>query len=178
MHRTAGSTIIVMAVAFAATCAAGTGIAQTAPVPRDPLITPIAMSRVKATGRGRAPKRAGSDAQLRLMARRAAVVEAYKNAAKTLGQARSTVAAGTGSETVSGFIRGVELTETRYYRDGDVEVDVEFMVPAPPAAMTPSGAPCAEPGSGEGLLMVEKGRGPMPEEEWKEILGGGEMRNP
>lgn len=112
------------------------------------------------------------------MAKRAAVVEAYKNAAKTLGHARSSVAAGTGAEAVSGFIRGVELMETRYYRDGEVEVDVEFTVPSPPAAATSAGPPCRGAGRSEGLLLVEKGRGPMGEEEWRDILGGAGVQKP
>jgi hypothetical protein len=47
------------------------------------------------------------------------------------------------------------------------------MVPAPPPV---SGA--VTPGSEDGLLLVEKGGGPMREEEWREILGGGDLRKP
>jgi hypothetical protein len=166
--------MVVAAVAFAAACAAG---AERPPPPRAVgLVSPVppaAVSRVRTTGRGRAPGRSGSAAQQRLMAKRAAVVEAYKSAAKTLAQSRSGIIAGTGSETVSGFVRGVEVMETRYYRDGDVEVDVEFMVPVPPAV--PAGG---TPGSDDGLVLVEKGGGPMREEEWREILGGGDPRTP
>ncbi len=169
--------MIVAAVAFAAACAAGAGRTPAPPPPRAVELTPpvpsAAMGRVRTTGRGRAPGRTGSAAKQRLMAKRAAVVEAYKRAAKTLGQSRSGIIAGTGNEAVSGFVRGVEVMETRYYRDGDVEVDVEFMVPAHPPAQ---GA--VAPGSDDGLLLVEKGRGPMREEEWKEILGGGDLRRP
>ena len=166
MYCTSGSTIIV-AAALAAACA--TGALDPLPAP-DAAVTPGATGRLRTTGRGRMPRRAGSEAQLRLMAKRAAVVEAYKNAARDLGQARSTVAGGTGSETVCGFIRGVELIETRYYRDGGVEVDVEFTVPAP---LPPAASMDVPPGCAEGLFLVEKGGGPMREEEWRAILGGG-----
>lgn len=169
MYCTSGSTIIV-AAALATACATGAAHAlDPLPAP-DVAVTPGATGRLKTTGRGRMPRRAGSEAQLRLMAKRAAVVEAYKNVARDLGQARSIVAGGTGSETVCGFIRGVELIETRYYRDGDVEVDVEFTVPAP---LPPADSMDVAPGCAEGLLLVEKGGGPMREEEWRAILGGG-----
>jgi len=170
VQRTAGYGVI-LAAAFAAASAAGAGRAPAALPAADAAMTPAATSRVRATGRGRLPRRAGSEAQRRLMARRAAVVQAYRNAAMTLGMGRSAVSAGTGAETVNGFIRGVELIETRYYRNGDVEAEVEFTVPAAAVQAAP---PAEDPGrDGEGLLMVERGGGPMAEEEWREILGGG-----
>ena len=170
MQRTAGYSVM-LAAAFAAASAAGAGRAPSAFSAAEAAMTPAATGRVRATGRGRLPRRAGSEAQRRLMARRAAVVEAYKNAAMRLGMGRSVVSAGTGTETVNGFIRGVELIETRYYRDGGVEAEVEFTVPAEAVPVAP---PAEDPRGGEEeLLMVEKGGGPMPEEEWREILGGG-----
>jgi hypothetical protein len=74
---------------------------------------------------------------------------------------------------VSGFLRGVELKETRYYEGGDVEVDVEVRMPALPARA--GAAAMREPASGgaKELLLVEKGGGVISESEWREILGAG-----
>ncbi len=130
-----------------------------------------ATMRVRATGRGRAPRQAKPEAQLRLMAKRAAVVEAYKNAARGMGLARNVPVGGAGVETVSGYIRGVELRETRYYSGGEVEVDVDFTVPAQTPWTDPADAGGgAAAGRGE-PIFVEKGGGPMAEEEWMGILG-------
>lgn len=169
MHRYAGSSIVLAAASIAAA-----GIPPAPP----PVPAPAGVAHVTATGRGRAPRQAKSEAQLRLMAKRAAVVEAYKNAARRMGLARSSPEGGTGVETVGGFIRGVELKEIRYYRGGDVEVDVEFTVPSPPGEPGPGEARGEDGAAGEGPLFVEKGGGPMAEEEWRAILGSGAASRP
>lgn len=130
---------------------------------------------IMATGRGRAPARAMTEAQLRLMAKRAAMVEAYKNLAMAIGQGRSSVEGGTGSESVSGFLKGVRLKETRYYADGDVEVDVEMEVGPPGCQASPrSRLPAIE----KDLVSVEKGSGVIGEAEWREIFGAEGVPSP
>ncbi|MDD5557634.1 MAG: hypothetical protein PHN82_10375 [bacterium] len=132
-----------------------------APSPAEPVLT--------ATGRGRAPARAAGDARAMLMARRAAMLEAYKNLSAALGMGRSTVRGGTGHETVSGFLQGVRVLETRYYENGDVEVDVE--APVPPGGMTGATAGGAGAPRERRLLLVERDGGVVDESEWRELFG-------
>jgi hypothetical protein len=103
------------------------------------------------------------------MAKRAAMLEAYKNMAGILGMSDSHPIEGTGTKRVRGFIRGARLRETRYYANGDVEVDIEMESPAGgrcggAAASAAGKAQVAE------LLFVEKGGGTISESEWRELL--------
>lgn len=146
-------------------------VAQTPDAPRAAAPTPGAAGLLVATGRGRQPWRSANKAQARLMAKRAAMVEAYKNMAGMLGMSDSQPKEGTGTERVKGFIRGARLKEARYYANGDVEVDIEMDSPAgslregsPESAARKTQATEAE------LLSVEKGGGTISESEWRELL--------
>lgn len=126
--------------------------------------------RLIATGRGRTPSSPMSKPRARLMARRAAMLEAYKDVLKNLGECDSRIERGTGHERVQGVVAGARLLETRYYDNGDVEVDIE--VPAPPGrrwAMF-AGPPAEEKERETGLVSVEKGGGRISESEWREVL--------
>ena len=133
--------------------------------------TPPAASLLVATGRGRQPWRSANKAQARLLAKRAAMVEAYKNMAGMLGMADTRLGVGTGTEHIRGFIRGARLKEARYYANGDVEVDIEMELPA--------GSWCEESSESAarktqvtdaGLLFVEKGGRTIGESEWRELF--------
>jgi hypothetical protein len=103
------------------------------------------------------------------MAKRAAMVEAYKNMAGMLGMSDSRMQDGTGAEHVKGFIRGARLKEARYYANGDVEVDIEMELPAGGGRKGPAGSATRKAQAAE-LLFVEKGGGTISESEWRELL--------
>jgi hypothetical protein len=133
-----------------------------------------AAARLRVTGRGHPPQRAMSESQSRIMAKRAAMLEAFKNMAKALGKVQTHLTEGTGHESVNGFIKGMELMETRYYPNKDVEVDIELAIQAQdhPEGVRPSPAmegACAK----EKPILIEKGGGRISVSEWKKIFGSG-----
>lgn len=145
--------------------------AQAADVPKAAAPTPGAAGLLVATGRGRQPWRSANKAQARLMAKRAAMVEAYKNMAGMLGMADSRPKDGAGTERVKGFIRGARLREARYYADGDVEVDIEMEPPAGGLREGSSESATRKTRLTDAeLLFVEKGGGTISEAEWRELL--------
>ncbi len=77
------------------------------------------------TGVGQEPKRSLSSVQKRLLAKRAATVNGYRNLLRAnthfpeeSPQFPFVV------EEVSGFLKGVEVEQTRFFSDGRVEVDM------------------------------------------------------
>lgn len=103
------------------------------------------------------------------------MVNAYKNMASALGRARSRLVNGTGYETVNGFIKGAELIETRYYDNGDVEVDIEMAVPVRGGAGTlaRAGNEQESPGGSRATAaVVESNRRAIGEGEWRRLFGG------
>lgn len=167
LYRTAGTVLICTAISYCLSF----GTVYGAEVETDP--TPHAKtsltSRIVATGRGKPPRKAVSKAQQKLMAKRAAMLEAYKNMAKALGDVRSNMVEGTGYETVDGFIKGVELSETRYYENGEVEVDIELIVSTQGGPEELREPPIEQPPTETKLLLVEKGGGKISETEWRQI---------
>ena len=75
-------------------------------------------------GEGRAPARAQHPAQARLMAERAAVVDAYGTAARLLSEALDQT--GAAQEAPSLSPRGGRITSSETAPDGSVKVEVEF----------------------------------------------------
>jgi len=72
----------------------------------------------KATGEGVYPENSSmSSAQKKLMARRAATVDAYRKLLEKVNEISD-------FSRVSGFIRGAQIIDVRTERDGVVEVDV------------------------------------------------------
>lgn len=76
------------------------------------------------TGKGYPPRREISEPRKRLLARRAAVVDAYRLLTVRLNSASECIVGGTGHRHISGFIKGAEIKDVRYFPDGKVEVDM------------------------------------------------------
>lgn len=75
---------------------------------------------IQVIGKGYPPKREISDVRKRLLARRAAVVDAYRLLAEKL----SGVTPAIGYRHTRGFIKGAEIKGVRYLPDGKVEIDL------------------------------------------------------
>lgn len=120
---------------------------------------------IRVTGVGLPPRIHGPRGQLHLMAERAAVVSAYRNLTLALGQGSQIVADGSRYITTSGYVQGAQITQTRYYPDGRVEVDMALAVehpPVAPAIMPPS--PPSQPPQ-----KVETQKRQISEKEWLEL---------
>jgi len=120
---------------------------------------------IRVTGVGLPPRIYATPAQLHLMAERAAVVSAYRNLALVLGQGSQIVADGSRYLTVSGYVQGAQITQTRYYSDGRVEVDMTLAVEHPPVvpAIMPPPPPPQPP------QKVETQKRQISEKEWLEL---------
>jgi len=129
---------------------------------------------IRVTGTGLAG-RTNSAGLARLMAERAAVVDAYRNLALALGQGREVIAEGRRYVTASGYVVGAHIVQTRYYPGGRVEVDMEMEVPHPPAAppIEPPPRP-AEPAP----QRVEKQQRQISEEEWLKLYKQPQEKKP
>ena len=121
---------------------------------------------IRATGVGLPSPTAVSRAQQRLMAERAAILTAYRNLALALGQGSQVVTDGGRYLAASGYIQGAQITQTRYYPDGHVEVDVTLAVehpPAAPAIVPPPPPPLVKP------QKTEMQKRQISEKEWLEL---------
>lgn len=76
------------------------------------------------TGKGYPPRREISEPRKRLLARRAAVLDAYRLLAVRLTSTSECIIGGTGYRHIRGFIKGAEIKDVRYFPDGKVEVDL------------------------------------------------------
>lgn len=85
-------------------------------------------ARIEVTGIGYPPKRNISESQKRLLAQRAAIVDAYRVMSATLRGVSGYVVNGSGFLQTSGYIRGAEIKDIRYYINGKVEVDLVLPV--------------------------------------------------
>lgn len=83
---------------------------------------------VQVTGKGYPPKKEISEMRKRLLARRAAVVDAYRLLADKLGVVSDYVIGGSGYKQTRGFIKAAEIKDVRYFSDGKVEVDLILLV--------------------------------------------------
>lgn len=83
---------------------------------------------VIATGKGYPPRKDLSPAQKRLLAQRAATIDAYRSLSSTIRGVSGYIVNGTGCITTSGFVRGAELSSVRYFPNGKVEVDLTLPV--------------------------------------------------
>lgn len=81
---------------------------------------------LRTTGKGRTPKsRSLSPAQKRLLARRAAIVDGYRNLTRGINQMHHQRRKGLLIvEETSGFLKGVKVGSTRFFAEGDVEVEL------------------------------------------------------
>lgn len=117
------ATIVVLGVAFLEKGNAQTSIGVVRVVERK-----LPKAEVMATGIGYPPRRGLSLAQKRLLAQRAATVDAYRVLAGTLSNISGCVVEGSGYIQVSGYIKGASVTQVREYADGKVEVDLTVPV--------------------------------------------------
>jgi len=112
------------------------------------------------SGMGYPPIRAENAAQARLMARRAAILDAYRNALAATGSSNSdeqTLYAG-----LSGFVKGLTVEREEYLEDGGVRIFAK--VSGRSLVVTPR--PTREG-------VTEKNRGgpsPVPLDEWYRII--------
>ncbi len=120
---------------------------------------------VRVTGVGLPPGAYAARGQQRLMAERAAIVSAYRNLALALGQGSQIGADGTRYMTVSGYVQGAQITQTRYYPDGRVEVDLTLEVQHPPSAPAIEPPPMPRPPP----QKVETQKRQISEKEWLEL---------
>lgn len=81
-------------------------------------------AKIVVTGKGYSPNRDISPTQKRLLAQRAATVDAYRVLASTVKGISGYVVDGNGYVVTSGFVRGAELSNVRYFANGKVEVDL------------------------------------------------------
>lgn len=80
------------------------------------------------TGKGYPPKREISETRRRLLARRAAVVDAYRLLAEKVSGMPEYPICGSGYRHIRGSIKGAEIKDVRYFPDGKVEVDLVLLV--------------------------------------------------
>lgn len=83
---------------------------------------------LKVTGIGLPPQRDVSQVQKRLLAKRAATVNAYKKMATALNGISGYLVDGSGVISNSGYIKGAQISNIRYFTDGKVEVDLVFPI--------------------------------------------------
>lgn len=84
--------------------------------------------QIVATGIGYPPRRKVTLAQKRLLAQRAATVDAYRTLASTLNGISGYIIKGTGNIHVSGYVQGANISQVREFADGKVEVDLSYPV--------------------------------------------------
>ena len=105
-----------------------------------------------------------------LLARRAAIVVAYKELLSTLNDISYDLLPKDRYLLESGYIRGAHLLETRYYGDGSVEVDVGLDVPLDSRFIGKFENYMRL--SGYRVIEWDASRREITEEEWDEIIKG------
>ncbi len=83
---------------------------------------------IKAAGTGYPPSRITDERQARLLARRAAIVDGYRNLLKSFDNLSNWIENRNIIDRVSGFLRGARILDTRYFSDGKAEVDLGLEV--------------------------------------------------
>ncbi len=113
--------VICMILVSGINAYAGSGIIN---VVRDDLPS----GKIIVTGKGYPPNRNLSSAQKRLLAQRAATIDAYRVLASTVNGVSSYIVGGNKVVQSSGFVRGAEISDIRYFSNGKVEVNVVMPV--------------------------------------------------
>ncbi len=122
---------------------------------------------LKATGMGYySLKYAREEARQRLMAERAARVDAYRKLSKAYGIVQRRVYGDAEETRVSGYIPGVQVIETRYYGNGKVEVDAVLPLDQAKSDRDKGGL------DSEGFLGCEVANGPVEisKEEYEQLM--------
>ena len=92
------------------------------------IVSEAAGALIKAKGEGFAPARIQRPNQARLLARRAAIVDAYRNLLRALNDASGHIPSVRAYIEEDGFIRGAQILDEVTYPDGKVEVEVGLAV--------------------------------------------------
>lgn len=122
------STLIASAVMGFALSSGG-GIAQAASGVVQVVEAKLPDAEISVTGTGYPPRRKVSPSQKRLLAKRAATVDAYRVLAATLNGVSGYIkGGGEGYLLVSGYIKGAAVTEIKEFADGKVEVKLSLPV--------------------------------------------------
>ena len=79
---------------------------------------------IKATGIGYLPSRISDERQARLLARRAAIVDGYRNLLKSFDNLSNWIENRNIIKREKSFLRGAKILDTRYFSDGRAEVDL------------------------------------------------------
>lgn len=79
---------------------------------------------IKATGIGYPPSRISDERQARLLARRAAIVDGYRNLLKSFDNLSNWIENRSIIKRENSFLRGAKILDTRYFSDGRAEVDL------------------------------------------------------
>ncbi|MBI5633743.1 MAG: hypothetical protein HZA15_09730 [Nitrospirae bacterium] len=108
-------------------------------------------------GLGYPPIKAESAAQAHLMARRAAVIDAYRNSLR--GNAKQSQGHDIRYEELSGFVSGMTILKEEYLRDGGIRITAGV-----PHSAVPSAAPEA------GSSAVRRGPQVVTLDEWYSII--------
>ena len=137
---------------------------------------------VTATGSGVAPTKAAKDGEIaaaRLMAERAAKMDALRNILETVQgiqvtgtrNANDIMSNGDVKTRIEGMARGFKIVDTKYYSDGSVDVVVQMpidenltnaLVEKPKAGKAPRVLNTAGPESFTGLVVNARGLGVVP----------------
>jgi hypothetical protein len=117
---------------------------------------------IEVSGTGYPPIKAQSAAQARLMARRAAILDAYRNALAATGSSGSEEPMF--YEGLSGFVRGLTIEKEEYLEDGGVRIRAKTSGRSLAVAVRPSRESLPEKARG--------GPSPVPLNEWYRIIEG------
>ena len=126
---------------------------------------------IKATGIGCPPSRISDERQARLLARRAAIVNGYRNLLKSFDNLSDWIENRNIIKRENNFLRGAKILDTRYFSDGRAEVDLGLDI-----ALGRGGLRSLKK-SRYKIIYVSKIAGKpyevITKEEWMELIGKG-----
>lgn len=135
----------------------------------------LPLARIEVTGKGYSSKRQISETQKRLLAKRAATIDSYRVMGAVLNGVSGYVTGGEGCIQTSGFIKGAEISDVRYFADGKVEVDlvlpINFLVKGVNKNINWDNIVRDISRKGYPVYYIEKPVQQISEEEWLEIQG-------